>query len=72
MVVLHGLAIIHLYGFDLTNMKILTGFLASLNMMVLVLSGWYRLLIDPRIRIRKLHIRLGISMFILVAIHFLF
>lgn len=72
MVILHGLAIVHLYGFNLTNMKILTGFLASINLLLLVLSGWYRLLVDPRIRIRKLHIRLGISMFVLVVIHFIF
>ncbi|MCG1010554.1 hypothetical protein J4760_11035 [Salinicoccus sp. ID82-1] len=71
-ILLHGWAVIELYGFNLTNMKILTGFLASINLFVLVLSGWYRLLIDPRIRVRKLHIRLGITMFILVAIHFIF
>ncbi|MFC3419354.1 hypothetical protein ACFOLA_07715 [Salinicoccus hispanicus] len=71
-IILHGSVITHLYGFNLTNMKILTGFLASINLFILVLSGWYRLLIDPRSRIRKLHIRLGISMFILVVIHSIF
>lgn len=71
-IILHGIFIINLYSFDLTNMKILTGFLASVNLLILVLSGWYRLLIDSSLKIRKLHIRLGISMFIFVVLHFIF
>lgn len=71
-ILLHAWAVVALYGFNLGNMKILTGFLASINLFVLVLSGWYRLLVDPRIKIRKLHIRLGVSMFILTAVHFIY
>ncbi len=71
-ILLHAWAVVALYGFNLGNMKILTGFLASINLFVLVLSGWYRLLVDPRIKIRKLHIRLGISMFILTVVHFIY
>lgn len=72
LIMLHGITIINLYSFDLSNMKIMTGFLASINLLVLVLSGWYRLLFDSSLKIRKLHIRLGISMFVFVVLHFIF
>lgn len=71
-IILHAVSVISLYSFDLTNMKILTGFLASINLLILVLSGWYRLLFDSSLKIRKLHIRLGISMFCLTVMHFIF
>lgn len=71
-IILHGVSVVNFYSFDLSNMKILTGLLASINLLILVLSGWYRLLFDSSLKIRKLHIRLGISMFIFVVLHFIF
>ncbi|GAA3721004.1 hypothetical protein GCM10022378_08880 [Salinicoccus jeotgali] len=71
-ILLHGFLVIDLYTFDPSNMKILTGTIAAFNLLCLVLSGWYRLLVDPRLKIRKLHIGLGISMFVLVIIHFIY
>lgn len=71
-ILLHGITVLYVYNFDFTNMKILTGMLASVNLLLLVLSGWYRLLIRHDLMRRKLHIRLGISMFILIILHFIF
>ena len=68
-IVLHATAVLYLYNFDLTNMKILTGLLAALTMLALVLSGWYSLLIRHDLMTRNLHRRLGLSLFILVALH---
>lgn len=69
---LHGLAVIHLYGFNPGSMKVLTGLLASVNLLILVLSGWYSLLIHHNLKSRRLHLGLGISMFILTALHLYF
>lgn len=71
-ILLHGTAVLYLYNFDLTNMKILTGLLAALTMTALVLSGWYSLLIRYDLMTRNLHRRLGLSLFILVALHLAF
>lgn len=71
-IVLHATAVLYLYNFDLTNMKILTGLLAALTMLALVLSGWYSLLIRHDLMTRNLHRRLGLSLFILVALHLAF
>ncbi|KKK32944.1 hypothetical protein WN59_12940 [Salinicoccus sediminis] len=72
LIMLHGMSVISFYSFDLSNMKILTGMLAALNLLILVLSGWYRLLFDSSLKIRRLHIGLGISMFCLTVLHFIF
>ena len=72
LIVLHGTAVLYLYNFDMTNMKILTGLLAALTMLALVLSGWYSLLIRHDLMTRNLHRRLGLSLFILVALHLAF
>jgi|SRR5699024_2449315 len=71
-ILLHGVSVINLYSFDLSNMNILTGMLAALNLLILVLSGWYRLLFDSSLKIRRLHIGLGISMFCFTVLHFIF
>jgi uncharacterized membrane protein len=68
----HGLAVIHLYGFNPDSMKFLTGLLATVNLFILVLSGWYSLLIRHNLQSRRLHIGLGFSMFILTALHLYF
>lgn len=71
-ILLHGMSVLFLYNFNFTNLKILTGMLASVNLLLLVLSGWYSLLIRHNLKSRKLHIRLGLSMFILTALHLFF
>ncbi len=71
-ILLHGAAVIHLYGFNPGSMKILTGLFASLNLLALVLSGWYSLLIRHNLKTRRLHLGLGFSMFVLTALHLLF
>src|SRR5699024_4056290 len=72
LIILHGISIVALYSFDLTNPKILTGFMAALNLFILVLSGWYRLLFDSSLKSRRLHIALCISTFCFTALHFVF
>lgn len=71
-ILLHGISILHLYNFDITNMKILTGLLAGSTMLLLVLSGWYSLLIRHDLMTRNLHRWLGLSLFILTALHLIF
>src|SRR5690625_4840705 len=68
-ILLHGAAVLHLYGFNAGSMKVLTGLLASVNLLALVLSGWYSLLIRHNLRTRRLHFGLGLTMFILTALH---
>lgn len=72
LIILHGVTVIHMYGFNPANMKISSGLLASVNLLLLVISGWYRLLFNPTLKSRRLHIGLGISMFTLIAVHFVF
>ncbi|CAM4256727.1 hypothetical protein [Lacicoccus alkaliphilus] len=72
LIALHALTVIHLYGFNPGSMKILTGLLASVNLFILVLSGWYSQLIRHNLKSRRVHIGLGISMFILTALHLYF
>lgn len=71
-ILLHGISVLHLYNFDITNMKILTGLLAGSTMLLLVLSGWYSLLIRHDLMTRNLHRWLGLSLFILTALHLIF
>src|SRR5699024_2896403 len=46
--------------------------MSIVTLFILVLSGWYRLLFDASLKIRRLHIGLGISMFCFTALHFIF
>lgn len=72
LIILHGAAVFHLYGFNPGSMKMLTGLLATVNLLALVLSGWYSLLIRHNLRTRRLHFGLGLTMFILTAMHLFF
>ena len=69
-IVLHAISILHLYGFSFHNSKMVAGLLALLNLILMVITGWWRL-IKPTGKLRRTHLRLGIALFFLIAIHLL-
>ena len=69
-ILLHGGTIIYRYGFSFQNGKMLVGLLSLITLVFLVISGWMRL-IKPSVKLRKVHLRLGMLLFFLVGWHLL-
>ncbi|WP_249869999.1 hypothetical protein [Oceanobacillus saliphilus] len=65
---MHAWVIIYRYGFSVQNEKMLSGLLAMITLMLLVATGWMRL-IKPTGRLRRLHLRLGMLLFLLLVLH---
>lgn len=70
-IILHVFFIINWYGFSWQNMKMIFGLIALINLLCLVATGWWRL-IKPTKSLRKVHLGLGLSLFIFVTLHVLF
>ncbi|WP_087973215.1 hypothetical protein [Oceanobacillus rekensis] len=69
-ILLHGGTVIYHYGFSFKNGKMLVGLLAMITLVFLVISGWMRL-IKPSVKLRRIHLRLGMLLFSLVVWHLL-
>lgn len=68
LVVMHGIFMLHRYGFAYHWLKMWMGLIAAVALLFMVLSGWLRLL-WPSVKKRYLHIYLGMSLFFLILIH---
>ncbi|WP_068672604.1 hypothetical protein [Oceanobacillus sp. Castelsardo] len=70
-IMMHVFFIVNWYGFSFNNIKMIFGLLAFINLIFMVLTGWWRL-VKPTGKLRRIHLRLGISLFILITLHVLF
>ena len=71
MIIIHAVLIIQRYGIYWTSTKMLSGLFALTTLIAVVLSGWYRL-VKPSGWIRRLHLRLGLLLFVLIVLHLWF
>lgn len=68
LIIFHAGIIFHRYGFHSANLKLWSGILAGIVLLLMVLSGWLRLYF-PSVKKRRVHIYLGLLLFFMVAIH---
>lgn len=69
-IIIHAIHNIKLFGFNVYYVKFLTGLLAGIVLLALVLTGWLRLFKPSPIK-RMLHLNLGLCLFFLIIIHLL-
>lgn len=69
-IMIHVFVIVRWYGFSFNNLKMIFGLLAFINLIFMVLTGWWRL-VKPTGKLRRIHLRLGISLFFLITLHVL-
>lgn len=69
-IIIHFIFVVRLFGFNIYHTKFLTGLIASLIMLALVITGWLRLFWPTPLK-RQLHLKLGLSLFILIVVHLL-
>jgi len=67
----HGSIAIHQFGFQLGNIKFLSGSFAALILTGVVVTGWMRR-IRPTGRKRMAHLYLGLSLILLITVHLIF
>ncbi|MEI3607409.1 hypothetical protein SPD48_17150 [Pseudogracilibacillus sp. SE30717A] len=67
-VLIHASFVISLFGFQFQNLKLLTGLLAGIVMILLVTSGWIRWF-KTTYTIRIVHLTLGFTLFALALLH---
>lgn len=70
-ILIHGLLIIHQFGLHLSSKKVLTGFIAAIALISLVISGWIRWL-NTTVAKRYIHLALGFVVFFMMLIHLFF
>jgi len=66
----HSLLVLRHFRFYISNFKILSGLLAGIILIFVVLAGWMRYY-RPTVRKRYIHLFLGMLMIFLIAIHIL-
>ncbi|MGY0694218.1 DUF6529 family protein [Virgibacillus sp. FSP13] len=69
-IIIHAILVIHRYGLQLGWSKMAVGSVAGILLIGMVTTGWLRLF-RPSIRKRKLHLYLGMSLFLLIFVHLL-
>lgn len=68
-IIIHFILITNRYGgFYFQNIKMATGGLAAIVLLLMVTSGWVRL-VHPTVKMRKIHLFLGFSLFFTVVFH---
>ncbi len=67
-IIIHATLVISLFGFQLTNVKLLSGLLAGTTLLLLVIAGWIRWW-RTTYTIRIIHLSLGFILFALVLLH---
>jgi len=68
LIIVHASLVVSIFGMELHNFKMLSGFLASLTLLALVTSGWIRWYRTTYL-IRIIHLSLGFLLFALVVLH---
>lgn len=69
-ILFHAAFVLNRFGFHLENPKILSGVLAGSVLASVVITGWMRRIKPSGIK-RRLHLRLGLTMFFLILLHVL-
>lgn len=67
-IIIHFIFVVKLYGFNIYHIKFITGLLASITLLALVITGWLRLFKASTFK-RFLHLYLGLNLFFLIMIH---
>jgi hypothetical protein len=67
----HGSIVIYQFGFQWGNGKMLSGIVAILILMMVVISGWMRR-VKPTGKKRMVHLYLGLTLIIAVIVHLIF
>jgi len=68
-IMIHFILITNRYGgLPIQNIKMGSGLLAGLTLLLMVTSGWIRL-IHPTVNMRKIHLTLGFTLFFAVVFH---
>ncbi|HLR65263.1 MAG TPA: hypothetical protein VK075_07545 [Pseudogracilibacillus sp.] len=68
--VIHGLMMIHTFGFQTNNFKMMFGLMALVIIVLTVLTGWWRLM-RTTVRKRLIHLTLAFTLFYLLVFHIL-
>jgi len=67
-IIIHATLVVSLFGFDIGDLKIASGFLAGLTLAALVISGWIRWF-RTTYPIRIVHLSLGFTLFAFILLH---
>ncbi|MEI3611832.1 hypothetical protein [Pseudogracilibacillus sp. SO30301A] len=67
-IIVHATFVISLFGLQLTNIKLLSGLLAGITLLLLVITGWIRWW-RTTYTIRIIHLSLGFTLFALILLH---
>lgn len=67
-VIIHGAIIIHRFGFQTDNFKMMFGLMAGIIMSIVVISGWIRHIKTSAFK-RVVHLSLAFTLFYLIIIH---
>ena len=70
LILFHALLAIQRFGFQINNLKMISGLLAISVFTCVVITGWMRLY-KPSIKKRMAHLWLGLTLFTLAVIHLL-
>lgn len=70
-ILIHAAYVAEKYGgFSIFHIKMATGLAAGLCLFLMVVSGWVRLF-HPTVRMRKIHLYLGMTLFFTIVLHLL-
>lgn len=70
-IMIHAILVIQRFGFQINNIKMVSGLLALIILACVVLTGWMRLY-RPSIKKRMAHLWFGLTLFSLAVIHLIF
>ena len=68
LIVIHVILVIKVFGFQIHNIKFLSGLIAGLTLLAVVTTGWMRLFRPSHLK-RMFHLRLGLTLFFAIIIH---
>lgn len=71
LIIIHAILVIKIFGFQMDNMKMLTGLLTAITLTLVVITGWLRF-IRTTYKRRMLHLTLGFCLFSFVLLHLVF
>lgn len=69
-ILLHGYFVLSIFNFQWQNVNLLSGLLAGITLLLLVITGWIRFF-KTTYAIRLIHLGLGLTLFTLVTVHVL-
>ncbi|MBO1001608.1 hypothetical protein [Pseudogracilibacillus auburnensis] len=71
LILFHIFFVIHYFGFQVTNVKMVSGLLAVITLSLVVITGWMRF-IKTTYKRRMIHLTLGFCLFTFVLLHLIF